>query len=638
MPSRSLKLLIIEDSADDFELMLVELRRAGFAPSARRIEAEPDFRAQLSGELDVILADFTMPQFGTLRALELLRDSGLDVPLIVVTGTVSEEVAVECIKKGAVDYLLKDRLSRLGKAVEVALEGRRLRAEKAQTELALRTTSIRRQAVLDASLDAIITIDHHGAILEFNPAAERIFGMPRDQVLGRQVDDLFVPPAARERHRNGLAEYLASGESDFLGKRHEVNASRADGSLFPVELTVVPVRLARTTNPLFIGFIRDISERRRTESALGESEARNRALLNTIPDQLLVVNRKGVIVESRHRHDRLLPDAEPGKPLAPLLPIECAPDLEDCLSRPADDTGVCVLEFTLDEPRRHVEVRVVGLDPSHVVVLIRDITQRKQDEEERSRLELRQQQARKLESLETLAGGVAHQFNNLLTVVLGHASLILNEAPADTPLHHAVKQIESAALRAGDLTKLMLACSGRARRTLRPVNLSQLVEALVPGLQQMIDGKARLELHLERELPSTLADTDQLRQLLVNLVSNAVEASTGPACTLRLRTGKITLDDAALAALAVRHHLRPGNCVFLEVADTGQGIDPANLSRIFDPFFTTRFPGRGLGLATVLGIVRGHSGAVDVSSEPGLGATFRVYFPLSVPGGRPPHS
>ena len=120
--SRPLRLLIIEDRADDAELMLDELRRAGFAPSAERIEAEEEVLGHLTPDLDVILADFTMPQFGTLRALELLRDSGLDVPLIVVTGTVSEEVAVECIKKGAVDYLLKDRLSRLGKAVTVALD------------------------------------------------------------------------------------------------------------------------------------------------------------------------------------------------------------------------------------------------------------------------------------------------------------------------------------------------------------------------------------------------------------------------------------------------------------------------------------------------------------------------------------
>ena len=199
--SRPLRVLLLEDRQDDARLILHELRRAGFEPAGERVETEADFLAHLDPALDLILADYHLPEFDALQALRLVRERGLDVPVIVVTGALGDEAAVECLKQGAADYLLKDRLARLGQAVAQALEQKQARDDQRRAEEALRESEARKTAILETALDGIITIDHQGRILEFNPAAEAIFGYTRAEAVGRPLAELIVPPAWRERHR-----------------------------------------------------------------------------------------------------------------------------------------------------------------------------------------------------------------------------------------------------------------------------------------------------------------------------------------------------------------------------------------------------------------------------------------------------
>ena len=258
-----------------------------------------------------------------------------------------------------------------------------------------------------------------------------------------------------------------------------------------------------------------------------------------------------------------------------------------------------------------------------------DITERKQAEERRKKLEAKLQQAQKLESLGVLAGGIAHDFNNLLMGVLGHAEIALIELPPESPARGDLKNITTAALRAAELTKQMLAYSGKGKFVVETLNLSKLVEEMAHLLQVSISKNVVLKYNFADNLPTIEADGAQIRQVVMNLIINASEAVGEESGVVTVSTGVIEADRSYLSETYLDENLPEGDYVGLEVADTGCGMDEQTQQKIFDPFFTTKFTGRGLGLAAVLGIVRGHAGAMKIYSQPQRGSTFKVLFPAS---------
>lgn len=256
-----------------------------------------------------------------------------------------------------------------------------------------------------------------------------------------------------------------------------------------------------------------------------------------------------------------------------------------------------------------------------------DITAQKQAEAARLELERKLLEGQKLESLGLLAGGIAHDFNNLLSSILGNASMARLALKPDSGVDEQLRAIESASLRAAELCRQMLAYAGKGRFVVEPADLSMLVEDLLPLLRISIAHQAALKLDLPRGLPAVRADATQLRQIVMNLVLNAADAVADRAGEIELSTGVKTLDAAALAGCVAGADLPPGEYVFLEVRDNGAGMSVEVQAKIFDPFFTTKFSGRGLGLAAVLGIVRGHHGALRVESAPGRGSVFRLFLP-----------
>ncbi len=257
----------------------------------------------------------------------------------------------------------------------------------------------------------------------------------------------------------------------------------------------------------------------------------------------------------------------------------------------------------------------------------RDLTDRRQAERGRLALEARIQQVQKLESLGVLAGGIAHDFNNLLVSILGNAGLALMDLPADSPARANLREIEVAALRASELTKQMLAYSGKGHFLVQPLDLSQVVGQMDALLRSSVPPDTGLTLDLAAGLPPVLADLAQLGQVLMNLVTNASDALSKGRGQVSIATFTGPMDRAALSATYLDDNLPAGPYVMLQVRDSGCGMDAATRTRVFDPFFSTKFPGRGLGMAAVLGIVRGHRGAIRVESETGLGTTVTVFFP-----------
>ena len=269
-----------------------------------------------------------------------------------------------------------------------------------------------------------------------------------------------------------------------------------------------------------------------------------------------------------------------------------------------------------------------------LLLAVTDITERKSAENKRLQLERQMQETQKLESLGVLAGGIAHDFNNLLTVILGNASLALDELPPTSAACDSLKAIEHTALRAAELCRQMLAYSGKGRFVIESIQLGALIRDMVSLLKASISKKAILHLNLAEPLPPLRGDPSQIRQIIMNLVINASEALGEHAGAITLSTGLLDESPESLAGIHWGEPLAEGPYVWLEVADTGCGMDPETRRRIFEPFFTTKFTGRGLGLSAVLGIVRGHRGALTVQSEPGKGATFKVLFPAA-PQDRP---
>src|SRR5579872_4494145 len=258
-----------------------------------------------------------------------------------------------------------------------------------------------------------------------------------------------------------------------------------------------------------------------------------------------------------------------------------------------------------------------------------ELEERQRRQEEHRNLEAQVQHAQRLESLGVLAGGIAHDFNNLLASIMGYASLAAMDLPEDSRARKSVEQVLTAARSASDLTQQMLAYSGRGTFVVDLLNVTTVIESVVRLLETTISKKATLQLNLAADLLPIQGDASQIRQVVMNLITNASESLGENRGTVTVTTGVKWAEAGELPALDPGSILPEGRYVFVEVADTGCGMDEETLAKIFDPFFTTKFTGRGLGLAAVLGIIRSHRGSIRVDSKPGIGTTFRVAFPAA---------
>ena len=295
-------------------------------------------------------------------------------------------------------------------------------------------------------------------------------------------------------------------------------------------------------------------------------------------------------------------------------------------------------EFTAlrkDGSRFPVETsdRMFEVDGQRLIqAIMRDTSARKRAEQERLDLERQLQHSQRLESLGVLAGGIAHDFNNILAAILGNADLVLYEMPLSAPGRQGVKEIVTASRRAAELCRQMLAYSGHGQFVVEDIELRVLIDDMLNLLRSAIPKKTLLNLNLAKNLPLVRGDVSQINQVIMNLVINAAEAIGERSGVITISTGFQECSNEYLGSSYPADDLAPGLYVTLEVSDTGVGMDKETRGRLFEPFFTTKFTGRGLGLAAVLGIVRGHKGAVKVYSEVGKGSTFKILLPAAGDG------
>jgi two-component system, cell cycle sensor histidine kinase and response regulator CckA len=503
--SAPVRLLLVEHSTHDIELILFELRDSGYRVEPTLVETRDEFLRALNNQsFDAVLADYRLPGWSGLDAFADLRSSNLDIPFLLVTGTLGEEAAVDCIKQGINDYILKDRLKRLPIALNRALSEKALRGENQRAHEALRVSETRNRSLVEHAVYGIARVSGDGAFLDANPALHRMLGYaPEESMAALSLSrDLFRFPEQYARLMAACREF---------GQIHGAEAEwkRPDGG-------IVAVRL----------------------------------------------------------HLRRL----------------CTDD-----------------------------------DPNTFEVIAEDVT-------ELRALERQLRQSQKFEAIGQLAGGVAHDFTNVVGAILGWAEMGLEHSRDNPAMSERFERIREQADRAASLTRELLAFARRQVLQPRPVDLNSVATGLHNLLDKVIDKSIEVKF-INTPLDPVKADPTQLEQVLMNLCINARDAMPDGG-RLVIETEMVELDEPYCRFYP---YVTPGRYAVLSVSDTGIGMDPETRERIFEPFFTTKEHGKGtgMGLATVYGIVKQHGGFIHVYTEPSHGSLFRVYVPAMEGGASP---
>ena len=456
-----------------------------------------------------------------------------------------------------------------------------------------------------------------------NAAVEHLTGYERGQLTDFASWYRILAPGDGDR----LQEAYAAKRDTHPVAPLTAAIVRRDGSRRAVEISM------RTLPTCEIWLVVDVTARVEAEAARRASEDRYRGIYQNSPDLIKVLR---VAPGGEFLFEGVNPSFAStfgitSEKVAGRTPQACLP--KDVAEFMLGNLRRCVTagrnlnyEEILDLPtgKRILLTQLVPIrNPEGQIYLLAGIS-RDLTDERKSQEALRQ--AQKLESLGVLAGGIAHDFNNLLSAVLGNLSLAQVKLPANAPSEPYLKSMESTLLRAADLTRQMLAYSGKGRFVVEPLDLSRLVGEITHLLSVSISKKVALRYDLVEGLPAIEADATQVQQVIMNLVTNASEAIGDREGIINIATGTRILDQKAMDFLFEGQNLTPGRFVTLQVSDTGSGMSPETIAKIFDPFFTTKDSGRGLGLSAMLGILRGHGGGVKIYSEPGRGSTFQVYF------------
>jgi two-component system, cell cycle sensor histidine kinase and response regulator CckA len=506
----ALRVLLVEDSATDAKLVIRALEQTGRHVEFERVETADAMREALArGTWDLVLSDWSMPTFTAPAALEILNATRLDLPFIIVSGTIGEETAVEAMRAGARDFVLKDRLARLSPAVERELRECKERGARRQAEDALRQSEARFRRLSESGIIGIVIADVHGRIFEANDAYTKMVGYSREELLaGDLLRTDLTPPELAPLDVRAVEQLAASG----VAPPWETEALRKDGSRVPMV-----VGLAMLEHPKYIAVTADLTGRKQAEAGRTRAE--------------------GALRQS----------------------------------------------------------------------------------EEQLR------QAQKMEAVGRLAGGVAHDFNNVLSVILSHSELILEDLKPADPLRADIDEIHKAATRAAGLTRQLLMFSRQQVVQPKVLDLQLVLASMDKMLQRILGEDVALVLVAPSASGRVKVDPSHIEQVILNLVVNARDAMPKGG-TLTLETANVVLDEN----YAVDHlPAKAGPHVMLAVTDTGTGMDRETQRRIFEPFFTTKETGKGtgLGLSTVFGIVQQSGGNIWVYSEPGKGTTFKVYLP-----------
>jgi len=512
-------------------------------------------------------------------------------------------------------------------------------AKRTLMEEMLRSNAEMLRTISDSALDAIIMMDAGGRIAHWNPAAERMFGYSHSEAMGRGVHDILVPPQYREAAERGVAHFVASGQGNAIGKTLELEALRKDGTQFPVEIAINGIQIDGQWRAVAI--VRDTTYRRRTEEALRESEIMYRTIFDSSRDAVMTLTPEEGFFSGN---------------AATVELFGCQDEAEFTSCGPADHSPERQPDNTLSTVKAQKMMAIAMKEGSHffewthkrrdgsefpaTVLLtrvdlgyrtflqatVRDITEQKKAEAALKKMHEELRHSQKMEAIGELAGGTAHEFNNLLQAIGGYTRFAMQGLSPEDQRCHDLEQVLKAHDRAATLTKQLLGFGRRQVLRQEAVCPNKVVAELADMLRPLIGEDIELEVFLDEDMGTIQADPGVLQQMLLNLCLNARDAMPGGGC-LTVRTANVLLDGAYCK---VHPDSTPGKYVQLSVSDTGCGMSAEARERIFEPFFTTKEVGEGtgLGLAMVYGAVQQHHGTICVYSEPGDGTTFKIRLPV----------
>jgi two-component system cell cycle sensor histidine kinase/response regulator CckA len=447
-----------------------------------------------------------------------------------------------------------------------------------------------------------------------------------EYVLRTGIPLLATPGILSELEKKGEIELIGTPSIDWLGVPLKIREKTI--GVLVAQTYSAGLRYGPDEKNILIFVSNQVAwaiERKRAEANLRRSEQKNRAVLSAIPDLMFRLDKDGVFLDYKADKDSDLlmkPEMFLGRKVVDVLPPWLADLTMKNICRTLQTKSLQIYEYevNINGQLQNEEARCVLCGNDEVLVLIRNVT-------EKRRLEQQVLQAQKMESLGTLAGGIAHDFNNILAGILGYASFLKSKIGASHVFFKYVDTIERSAVRAADLTSKLLAFTRGDKVNYKPLNINKLIKETLEIILHTIDKSISVETKLDESLPTIMADAGQIQQVVMNLCVNARDAmSGGGKLSIATATVVIGANDPKAPADA-----KTGTYLKMSVTDSGSGMDQDVLTRIFDPFFTTKDKGQGsgLGLSVVYGIVKGHEGFVTVSSQPGQGTVFSVYFPVS---------
>ncbi|MBN2125030.1 MAG: PAS domain S-box protein [Deltaproteobacteria bacterium] len=488
------------------------------------------------------------------------------------------------------------------------------------TEGNLRESQERYSGIIENIQEGYYELDLAGNLVFFSDPICSILGYSREEILGTNIR-CYADPTAKKTGTDLFNGVYTTGEP---AKGFDWKVVRKDGSRAHVEASVSLLTDSEGRGTGFRGIIRDVTERKQSEEALRQSEEKARAILNAITEAVVLIDPRGTVLAGNavvaERLGTTLSELI-GRSLYDFFPPDLAKSRREAAEKAIQHGRPVRTEDERDgrtyDTNWYPVFNSRG-DVVHVAVFAADIT-------ETRRLQVQLQHAQKMEAIGTLAGGIAHNFNNLLMAIQGNASLMLMDTSPDHPHYKRLKSIEQQIRNGSRLTTQLLGYAREGTYEIRPVNLNSIVRETSETFAQ---AKREIQVHLDlcEDLSGVVADQGQLEQVLLNLYVNAADAMQSGG-ELLLKTTNVTHREIAEKTYAVR----PGKYVCLSVKDTGTGMDEKTMERIFEPFFTTKRigEGTGLGLASVYGIVKGHRGYIDVESRPGRGTTFELLFPAN---------
>jgi PAS domain S-box-containing protein len=607
-----LNILILEDIPIDAEMIDRELRNANIEHNTRRVASKSKFLKELETfSPDVVLADYSLPQFSGLEALKIVRERGTKIPFILVTGMKNEEIAVECLKEGADDYILKSSLRRLPGAIQNALEKRRAEWENERLEEELERSQKQIITIFDSITDAFFAVNKSWDVKYLNPRSDVFLvkvNKRREDLWGKNWWNEFPAPKDSVAYK---ALHRAMSEHKFA--EFEEYYSALDSWL--------QVRAYPAEDGLAI-YMQDVTERKRAEEKIREQAnlldiAQDAIVVRDLDDNIIYWNNSAERIYGWKRDEAIAKNA------SQLLNTEADSikhallDVKDKGSWFGELKQVTKMHKTLVMESRWSLVRDEYGRPKSILTINTDITDKKRIEQQFLR-------AQRLESVGTMASGLLHDLNNILTPII-LAVPFMKEKLKDETSQDILRTLESSAKRGEGVVRQLMSFVRGVQGEHVTLQLKHLLWELLNFVSETFPPMIKVIRHCPKGIWNVEGDATQLYQVLMNLSINARDAMPNGG------TLAIDLQNVVLNEQEAGWHFRavPGPYVVLSVRDAGTGISPEIMNQIFDPFFTTKEPskGTGLGLSSVLSIVKSHGGFIDVHSELGKGTEFKVFLP-----------